>query len=179
MILAELERVLTQRLESIVENPLYESISVFLDSRNYQYQLIDDVYSHVKNISEHFKAILIPNGCELHILKVEFDFMFDYINKFLKNVKPNDCWSAIYHQRDALLHVIEISLVTPLANAESERVFSFLWRNFSKERSSLKNKTLENILIMRGATDYSDERSCVGLQITQMKDHAWGYRLLR
>ena len=37
MIIAELERVLTQRLESIVENPLYESISVFLDSRNYQY----------------------------------------------------------------------------------------------------------------------------------------------
>ena len=59
MILAVLERVLTQRLESIVENPLYESISVFLDSRNYQHQSIDDVYSHVKNISEHFKAILI------------------------------------------------------------------------------------------------------------------------
>ena len=177
MILAELERGLTQRLESIVENPLYESISVFLDSRNYQYQSIDDVYSHVKNISERFKAILIPNGCELHILKVDFDIMFDYISKFLKNVKPNDCWSAIFHQRDALsvinlLHVIEISLVTPLANAESERVFSFLWRNFSKERSSLKNKTLENILIMRGATDYSDERYCVGLQITQMKDIA-------
>ena len=91
--------------------------------------------------------------------------MFDYISKFLKNVKPNDCWSAIFHQRDALgiinlLHVIEISLVTPLANAESERVFSFLWRNFSKERSSLKNKTLENNLIMRGDTDYSDERYC-------------------
>ena len=121
MILAELERVLTSRLESIVENPLYESISVFLDSRNYQYQSIDDVYSHVKNISEHFKAILISNGCELPKLRVEFDFMFDYINKFLKNVKPNDCWSAIFHQRDALgilnlLHIIEISLATPLAN---------------------------------------------------------------
>ena len=113
-ILAELERVLTQRLECIMENPLYESISVFLDSRNYQYQSIDDVYSHVKNISEHFKAILISNGCDLRKLRVEFDFMFDYISKSLKNVKPNDCWSAIFHQRHALgilnlLHIIEIS----------------------------------------------------------------------
>ena len=55
-----------------------------------------------------------------------------------------------------LLHVIEISLVTPLTNAESERVFSFLWRNFSKERSSLKKQ------------DFG-----------KYPHHAWGYRLLR
>ena len=85
------------------------------------------IMNNLKNISEHFKAIQISNGCELRKLRVEFDFMFDYISKFLRNVKPNDCWSAIFHQRDALgilnlLHVIEISLVTPLPNAESDTI---------------------------------------------------------
>ena len=78
--------------------------------------------------------------------------MFDYISKFLKNVKPNDWWWDALGILN-LLHVIEILLVTSLANAESERGYSCLWRNFSKERSSLKN-------IKRGDTDYSDERYC-------------------
>ena len=44
------------------------------------------------------------------------------------------------------LHVAEISIALPICNAESERVFSFLWLAFSKERQLLKNDTLEDIL---------------------------------
>ena len=54
--------------------------------------------------------------------------------------------------------VAEVCLVTPLSNAESERDFSFLWRNFSKERSSMKNDSMENILGLQDDKDLSKQR---------------------
>ena len=73
------------------------------------------------------------------------------------------CWPIIFKIANELgirniLHIYEISLVTPLINAESGRVFSFLWRAFSKERSSLKNETLEMLLHVRGDEDFSNSR---------------------
>ena len=56
------------------------------------------------------------------------------------------------------LHVAEISIALPICNAESERVFSFLWRAFSKERQLLKNDTLEDILRLRSDMDYKPSK---------------------
>ena len=44
------------------------------------------------------------------------------------------------------------------SNAESERVFSFLWRIFSKERQSMKHDTLEILLSIRSDVDLREER---------------------
>ena len=44
------------------------------------------------------------------------------------------------------------------SNAESERVFSFLWRIFSKERQSMKHDTLEILLRTRSDVDLREER---------------------
>ena len=73
-------------------------------------------------------------------------------------------WPILFSQKQELgivnvLQVAEIGLALPISNAEAERVFSFLWRIFTKERTWLQNKTLENILRLRCDKDFSDERS--------------------
>ena len=57
-----------------------------------------------------------------------------------------------------VLHIAELSLAIPLSNAESERVFSFLWRIFSTERQALKNTMIEHILRLRCDQDFSEQR---------------------
>ena len=57
-----------------------------------------------------------------------------------------------------ILHIAELCIALPISNAESERVFSFLWRVFSKDRQSLSNSTLEDILRLRCDTDFSESR---------------------
>ena len=57
-----------------------------------------------------------------------------------------------------ILHVIELGIALPIGNVESERVFSFLWRVFSKERQSLSNNTMLDILRLRCDTNYNPQR---------------------
>ena len=85
-----------------------------------------------------------------------------YVTSSLK-VKPANCRPTIFNLRLELgvknaLIVAEICLVTPLSNAESEQAFSFLRRNFCKERSSMKNDSMENILRLRDNRDFSKQR---------------------
>ena len=46
----------------------------------------------------------------------------------------------------------------PISNAETERVFSFLWRVFAKDRQSFKNTGLKNILHLKFDQDMSPDR---------------------
>ena len=57
-----------------------------------------------------------------------------------------------------ILHIAELCIVIPLSNAECERIFSFLWRQLTKERRRLGNDTLELILQLRSDKDFSPER---------------------
>ena len=56
------------------------------------------------------------------------------------------------------LHVAKILIALPICNAESERVFSFLWHAFLKEHQLLKNDTLEDILRLRSDMDYKPSK---------------------
>ena len=68
----------------------------------------------------------------------------------------------IYSMSKALsdwqVHIAEICIASPLAKAESERVFTFLWRLFSKKRTLVKNDTLNNLLQLRCDRDFSAQR---------------------
>ena len=57
-----------------------------------------------------------------------------------------------------IIHIAEICIAIPLSNAETERVFSFKWRVFAKNQQSLKNQSLENVLILRNETDTSPKK---------------------
>ena len=83
--------------------------------------------------------------------------MFTHVRKFLSGNSPSRCWPQLFQLKSGLglkniLHIAEICIVVPLSNAESERIFSYLWRQLSKERMSLNHQTLERVLQLRSAS---------------------------
>ena len=77
--------------------------------------------------------------------------MFTHVRKFLSGNSPLCCWPQLFQLKSSLglkniLHIAEICIVVLLSNAESEQMFSYLWRQLSKERMSLNHETLERIL---------------------------------
>ena len=94
--------------------------------------------------------------------------MFTHVRKFLSGNSSSRCCPQLFQLKSGLRlknisHIAEICIVVPLSNAESERIFSYLWRQLSKERMSLNHQPLERILQLRSAgKDYRIEnvRSC-------------------
>ena len=162
-ILGTLREAIVKRMEPLLESVVFRSISMILDSGSYQFHERDTIYDEVNVVVDHFKPLLVANGCNIDHLREEFEVLHDHIQRYVSKSTPEKCWPNIFKiGRDLgicnLLHVIEICLVVPLSNAESERVFSFLWRIFSKERQSLKHETLEMLLHVRSDNDLSVER---------------------
>ena len=85
--------------------------------------------------------------------------MAKHINTFLSKVAAAKCWPRIFKAKDSLnilniLHLVELSIAFPLSN-ECVRIFSFIWRLYTKERLSLGNDTIEALLRLRGDTDFT------------------------
>ena len=96
-------------------------------------------------------------------LKSEAEIVFNHVINFVSTKSSNKTWPMLFSLKHELgiknfLHVAEISIALHICNAESERVFSFLWRAFSKERQLLKNDTLEDILRLRSDMDYKPSK---------------------
>ena len=103
------------------------------------------------------------NNCGITKLKFEAEITFNHVVNFASTKSSNKTWPMLFSLKHELgiknfLHVAEISIALPICNAESERVFSFLWRAFSKERQLLKNDTLEDILRLRSDMDYKPSK---------------------
>ena len=170
VILLKLVERLQHRLESIVEDPVIKAMAIFLHTKMYPISQFDDLYEEVKVIVERFSQLLVANGCQLEVLESELDMLFEHVNLFLSNKPSEKVWPHLFLSKRELgivniLHVAELALAMPLSNAESERVFSFLWRVFNKERQSLENKTLETILRLRCDDEYSPERYTHAIQL--------------
>ena len=106
---------------------------------------------------------LSGNNCGITKLKSEAEIAFNHVINFASTKSSNKTWPMLFSLEHELsikkfLHVAEISIVLPICNAESERVFSFLWRAFSKERQLLKNDPLEDILSLRSDMDYKPSK---------------------
>ena len=72
-----------------------------------------------------------------------------------------------------IFHIAKICVSIPLSNAEYERIFSFLWRQLTKDRLSMNNETLERALQFRfGTGDYSIEQydHAIDLFLTEYPD---------
>ena len=122
---------------------------------------VDIIYDEV--FVDHFKDVLLANNCHIDHWKEELEILFDHINRYVSKSSAEKCWPIIFRIGDNLgirnlIHILHICLVAPLSNVESERVFSLLWRIFSKERQSLKHDTLEILLYIGLDSDQSKDR---------------------
>ena len=112
---------------------------------------------------EHFKDLLLANNCRIDNLKEELEILFDHFNIYVSKSSAEKCSPIIFRIGDDLgirnlLYILEICLVAPLSNSESERVLSLLWCITSKERQSLKHDTLQLLLHIWSDNDQSKER---------------------
>ena len=133
------------------------------ESESYPFLSVDIIYDEVKVIVEHFKSLLLGNNCSIDHLKEELEVLHDHIIRYVPKSSSERCWPILFcngHDLGIhnLLHVLEICLTAPLSNAESERVFSFLWLIFSKQQQSMKHDTLEILLHIQSDIDLHEER---------------------
>ena len=161
IIVKNLYKALKVRLDPIVEDPLFQAMAIFLDTESYGLMELDDILENVKIITERFSQLLRANGCQLLLIPSEQEILYEHTTRFLSGKSANKTWPHLFARQTQLgisniIHVAEISIAMPASNAETERVFSFLWRAFSKDRQSIKNENLENILRLRCDHDFSD-----------------------
>ena len=115
---------------------------------SYNFTEFEELFKSVVIIKDRYESLLFASGCDPTRLKAEFRILYIHVNKFLSKCSPGQCWLQLFKLKHGLgleniLHVAELCIAILLSNAESERVFSYLWRQLSKERMSLKHETLE------------------------------------
>ena len=115
---------------------------------------MEDIYTSAHVIQDHFENLLVANGCETSKIHTEFKIMYKHIKMFLGKKSPDKVWPHMFSQQKEivisnLIHIAEIAISIPTSDAETERIFSFLCKIFSKERQSFKNDGLNDILRLR------------------------------
>ena len=103
-----------------------------MDSQSYPFLSVDINYNEVGVIVEHLKSLLLANNCNINHLKEKLEVLHDHIIRYVSKSSSERCWSIAFPNGHDLgihnlLYYLEICLAAPLSNAESERVFLFLW----------------------------------------------------
>ena len=60
----KLNPCIQERLDSFVSSLLFKAVSIFLDTQTYEIPDIEDIYTNVHVIQDHFENLLVDNGCE-------------------------------------------------------------------------------------------------------------------
>ena len=172
-ILDNLEASFRKRYAPMVNDDFFTATAKFLDTESYIHVEFDDLYENVNVITKRFGELFTANGCDLDRLKGEFRILVSHVNKFLSKSSPNRCWPQLFKLKVGLglrniLHIAELCIAIPLSNAESERVFSYLWRQLTKERMSLNHDTLENILQLRSSNNFEVESYDQAIDLFQL-----------
>ena len=137
-ILGKLKESLSQRFMPFVQNEFFIATAKFLNTESYIHTEFEELFENVVIIKERYNDLQSANGCDLTQLKGEFRILNTHVNKFLFKCLPVRCWPQLFKLKDGLglqnlLHIAELCIAIPLPNAESERIFSYLWRQITKE----------------------------------------------
>ena len=86
--------------------------------------------------------------------------LFTHVTTFLKNMSLTKCWPQLFQLQDSLslqniLHIVELCIAIQPANSECERVLSFMWRTFNKDRATMSHETLEKLLHIQIDSDFN------------------------
>ena len=118
------------------------------------------IYDEIKVIKSQFSEIFIENKCQLQNSEIQFSIAHNHLVQFAPNHSPQMRLPFILKIRHEpgvsnILQVVDICLVAPLSSVKWECGLAHLSRIFSKERSPLKNETLEMFLHLRNNQDLS------------------------
>ena len=95
----KLNTCIQQRLDSFVSNPLCKAVSIFLDTQAYEISDIKDIYTNICVIQDHFKNLLIDNGCETSKIRTEFEILYKHIKMFLGKKSPDKVWPRFHSKK--------------------------------------------------------------------------------
>ena len=62
-------KALKFHLEPLLENEVFKTICIILDSESYPFLSVDIIYDKVKVIVEHFKSLLLASNCSIDHLQ--------------------------------------------------------------------------------------------------------------
>ena len=150
---------LGKRFAAFLSDPVYKAAAVFMDTKSYKFKSTDEFIESINILSTHFHPLLEANGCEIPKLNQEFGCLHTHVVTFLSKSTIEQTWQQLFELQiemalKNIMHIAEICIVLPISSADVERVFSSFARTLTKERLSLKNDTIENLLIIR--SDKSD-----------------------
>ena len=150
---------LYNRFSAFLYDPVYKAAAVFMDTKLYKFKSTDEILESIEVLTKQFLPLLEANGCEIPKLNQEFRCLFSHVVTFLSKSTNEQAWQQLFQlQREMalknILHIAEICIVLPISSADVKRVFSSFARTLTKERMSLNNQTIENLLIIR--SDNSD-----------------------
>ena len=140
------------RFFCFIEDDFFTATAAILDTKSYVNEDYEELYEKsVPIIVSRHSQQLVANNYNVDRLKAEFRVMFTHVRKLLSGNSPSCCWPHVFQLKSGLglkniSHTAEVCIAVPLSNAESERIFSYLWCQISKEQISLNHQTLERIL---------------------------------
>ena len=142
---SSLSDAVMERFGNIANCPFFRNIVQVLDCLKWQKrkgELLHFGDSGINELVEHFKPLLEKNDCNIESIPGEWDILKNRLLSSLElNQKYLDVWSGVFATEEIskecsnILHIIELLLITPYANAKLERMFSTLdcvktdWRN--------------------------------------------------
>lgn len=151
------------RLKSITEDELFVAVAKLLDTKCYKFNTTDELMPYIAIISDKFATVLEANNVDVQTAKSEFKLVHNHVLTFFRSTNPSNVWPQLFALKTTLgigniQKIAELCISLPIGNAVTERTFSYLWRIFSKERQSLSNATLNDILRLRADGNFEENR---------------------
>ena len=144
------------RFSSLPDSVIFKNISLLLDTSAWPK---DDSanfgYKGIKELSDHFNALLEKNGCDVQSTNKAWIRLKLFILPILQN-NQKESYLEIWHHSFAntelmsdcknVMHLFEILLVVPFTNAIVERLFSRMNRVKTDFRNRLSRSRLDTCL---------------------------------
>ena len=177
-ILKKMKQSFSDRYDCILKDEFILASATFLNLQYFSCSEFDEILPSAIKIKDCYSEQLVANGCNIDHLNAELRILCSHVSKFLSNVTSSKCWPRLFKLKEGLgnkniLHIAEICISIPLSNAECKHILSFLWRQLTKDRLSMNNKTLERIFQFRfGTGDYSIKQydHAIDLFLTEYPD---------
>jgi hypothetical protein len=83
----------------VVEDPLFKTMAMFLDTPSYQFHEFGYIVSEVNVIVNWFKILLEANGCNVARIEDELETVIDHVKQFMPRNAASKFGLICFHAR--------------------------------------------------------------------------------